>query len=343
MHCRPGFESECADEVMKRAREVAGSCKAKTGSGYVVYQVQDPDYAVRLAGEIDIRSLVFARQMFASPGLVAGMPVDDRITPLLSTLEPSMTFCDVHLETPDTDEAKELLAFCRKLSRPLGRTLADSGRLVSQGGLRLHVLFLSATAAYPGVSWVEKSSPWLMGIPRLRLPRGAPSRSALKLEEARHVFLPGKRGEKLMRSGMQAVDLGAAPGGWSFVLARRGLRVIAVDNGKLDRRVLETGLVEHLREDGFTYRPTTTVDWMVCDMVEQPGRIAHLVARWVAEGHCQRSIFNLKLPMKRRTLELARCREILHGELEHTGIGFELQFKHLYHDRDEVTGYVYRP
>ncbi|MFC1655028.1 23S rRNA (cytidine(2498)-2'-O)-methyltransferase RlmM, partial [Myxococcota bacterium] len=106
---------------------------------------------------------------------------------------------------------------------------------------------------------------------------------------------------------------------------------------------LETGLVEHLREDGFTYRPTTTVDWMVCDMVEQPGRIAHLVARWVAEGHCQRSIFNLKLPMKRRTLELARCREILHGALEHTGIGFELQFKHLYHDRDEVTGYVYRP
>jgi 23S rRNA (cytidine2498-2'-O)-methyltransferase len=342
LHCRSGFESECADEVVKRVRGIAGSCKAKAGSGYVVYPVQGPDDAVRLAGEMDVRSLVFARQMFASPGLLAGMPVDDRITPLLAALDPTWRFCDVHLETPDTDEAKELLAFCRKLSRPLGRTLTGSGRLVSSGGLRLHVLFLSATAAYPGVSRVEKSSPWLMGIPRLRLPRGAPSRSALKLEEARHVFLPGKQGEMLMRSGMQAVDLGAAPGGWSFVLARRGLRVIAVDNGKLDRRALETGLVEHLRADGFTYRPKTPVDWMVCDMVEQPGRVARLVARWLAEGHCRRSIFNLKLPMKKRALELARCREILNREMKRKGTGFEIEFKHLYHDRDEVTGYVHR-
>ena len=61
-----------------------------------------------------------------------------------------------------------------------------------------------------------------MGIPRLRLP-GAPSRSAAKLEEALLYFL-GDEAERLLRGGMSAVDLGAAPGGWTWILARAWCR-----------------------------------------------------------------------------------------------------------------------
>ncbi len=58
----------------------------------------------------------------------------------------------------------------------------------------------------------------------------AVSRSELKLMEAFDEF--GTRG------GGLALDLGAAPGGWSRFLARSGYRVLAVDNGELDYRGL---------------------------------------------------------------------------------------------------------
>ena len=114
-----------------------------------------------------------------------------------------------------------------------------------------------------------------------------------------------------MRAGMRAVDLGAAPGGWTWQLARRGLRVTAVDNGPLKGDVRDDPLVTHLRADGLAYLPKRPVDWMVCDIVEQPSRIAALVARWIGEGHARHAIFNLKLPMKKRYDEVRRCEAII--------------------------------
>ena len=80
--------------------------------------------------------------------------------------------------------------------------------------------------------------------------------------------------EKLLKPGMCVVDLGAAPGGWTWQLVRRAMRVIAVYNGPMNQGLLDSCLVTHLREDGFRYRPAHPVDWLVCDMVEQPRRVA---------------------------------------------------------------------
>ena len=99
---------------------------------------------------------------------------------------------------------------------------------------------------------------------------------------------------------MHAVDLGAAPGGWTWQLAQRGLRVTAVDNGPLKGAVRDDPLVTHVREDAFRLRPRRPVDWLVCDIVEQPDAHRGAVARWIAEGAARRAIFNLKLPMKKR-------------------------------------------
>lgn len=53
------------------------------------------------------------------------------------------------------------------------------------------------------------------------------SRAELKLVQAFDVF-----GIKLKKNGV-ALDLGAAPGGWSVYLAKQGYKVVAVDNGAL--------------------------------------------------------------------------------------------------------------
>ena len=79
----------------------------------------------------------------------------------------------------------------------------------------------------------------------------------------------------------------------------------------MDEALLETGQVKHRREDGFRFRPPEPVDWMVCDMVESPSRVCTLAARWVAEGWCRETIFNLKLPMKKRWEEVQRARGIV--------------------------------
>ena len=49
-----------------------------------------------------------------------------------------------------------------------------------------------------------------MGIPRLKFPSDAPSRSTLKLEEAFHMFIPYDEWEERLEGGLQAVDLGHA-------------------------------------------------------------------------------------------------------------------------------------
>lgn len=137
-------------------------------------------------------------------------------------------------------------------------------------------------------------------------------------------------------------DLGAAPGGWTWQLAHRGLRVTAVDNGPLKGSVADDALVTHLREDGFTWRPKRAVDWLVCDIVLQPIRIAELVARWIADGAARRAIFNLKHPMKKRYDEVTRCAERTREITERAGMNVELRIRQLYHDREEVTGYLAR-
>ena len=137
---------------------------------------------------------------------------------------------------------------------------------------------------------------------------------------------------------MSAVDLGAAPGGWTWQLVRRHVKVTAVDNGNLDPALADTGLVRHRREDGLRFRPPEPVDWMVCDMVEQPSRVAELAARWIREGWCRETIFNLKLPMKRRREEVESCRGRIARILE--GVDFRLRLKHLYHDREEITAHL---
>src|SRR6185312_14542187 len=83
----------------------------------------------------------------------------------------------------------------------------------------------------------------------------------------------------------------------------------------------------------FRFQPQRPVDWLVCDMVEQPRRIAELAARWLAENWCRRAIFNLKLPMKKRYDEVQLCFGILGDAVG----ALDLRAKQLYHDREEIT------
>jgi 23S rRNA (cytidine2498-2'-O)-methyltransferase len=341
--CRAGFEKECAQEMTAIACRmgVEGHVRARPDSGFATFHPNDPRRGRDLARDLEFTSLVFPRQIIRVGEVLSDLPVGDRLPRIVAAAKALGTrYCELRIETPDTNDGKALSSLIKPLQPHLERALAAAQVMIAnpKGTERLHVFFIGGTACHVGTTTVGNSSPWPMGIPRLRMPRSAPSRSTLKLAEALQEFVGEAALKRRMKPGMKAVDLGAAPGGWSWQLARRDLIVLAVDNGPLDAALMETGQVKQRREDGFRFRPPEPVDWMVCDMVESPSRIAVLAAGWIARGWCTETIFNLKLPMKKRWEEVERCRAIIADALQ--GRSYRLRIKHLYHDREEVTAWI---
>jgi 23S rRNA (cytidine2498-2'-O)-methyltransferase len=342
LHCRPGFEKECAAEITQRAGEWGqyGYVKTKEGSAYVLFVFQDPEGAITLIQNLPFQELVFVRQWFAAAPIVTHLPPEDRVSPLLAIAESFPATHELIIETPDSNEGKELSVLGRKFTAPFSRALRQAGQLQEEAPWFLHLLFLSGQRAYIGISPSGNRAPWPMGIPRLRQPKGAPSRATLKLEEAWHHFIPAHEWEWRLANGMHAVDLGAAPGGWTWQLVRRGMFVDAVDNGPMAKALMESGLVTHQRVDGFLYRPAKPVHWLVCDIADKPARVASLISHWALEGYCREAVFNLKLPMKQRYAEVQKLAERMAAQFANAGLDVELAFKQLYHDREEVTGHL---
>ena len=345
VQCRAGFETEAAQELAARARihAISGNARPIERAAHVLFQVDDTIDWLALQKAFDWRTLCFARQAWPVVAHLPALPERDRASPIADALAARRCAVgSVMLEHPDTNEGKTRSGFCKRFEAPLNEALQRAGLLKPEHRRlpRLHVFFPDPTQAWIGLAAPGLASDWPLGIPRLRMPREAPSRSTLKLAEALLTLLDAEERERWLRPGGKAVDLGAAPGGWSWQLASRGLRVTAIDNGAIDAKLLAGGMVTHQRADGFVWKPRSTVDWMVCDMVEEPARIAALVAEWLARKHCRHAIFNLKLPMKKRHQALQQCAAILNDAL--AGIPLTLRFKQLYHDREEVTGYASR-
>ena len=370
-HCRAGFEAEAAADLQgaAEAAQTGITLDAPAGRGFIVATPHSFD-AQRWPRALDRTPPMFIRSLFFGSGPHAlfdptkAKRRPDRIAPLVGLIEPlrkdlalpgaahgmrgALRFGEMRLETADTNDGKEISGLCRSIERPLADTLRERDILAAAGDdahadrlPALHILLPDGAHTYVGASLAPWSSRWPMGIPRLRMPHSAPSRSTLKLAEALRTFL-GDRDLDVLQRGMRAVDLGAAPGGWTWQLVQRGLRVTAVDNAALKGDIAADPLVTHVRADGLTFVPRKRVDWMVCDIVEQPSRIAALVGRWIGHGHARHAIFNLKLPMKRRYVEVRRCEAIIRDALEQAHVRCTLRFAQLYHDREEITGYCAR-
>ena len=264
--------------------------------------------------------LIFARQKLLRLADLRGLDPKDRITPILAALEaPCRTagrrpIGDLWVEHPDSDDAKPLAGLARSFGNALRPALRKAGwltRIDDPRRPRLHVVFLAGDHAM-----LAQGEPARRFAVAARHPAPAHARRCaqpLGAETGRSPADPGRTSTSARAcsaTGMRGADLGAAPGGWTWVLMRQGLRVIAIDNGPLRQHLLDSGRVEHLRADGFQWQPKGPLDWMVCDMVEQPRRVAERMATWFREGWCRHAIFNLKLPMKKRWDETRLCLEL---------------------------------
>jgi len=343
-YCRPGFEKDCQKELESLYSKSWGSkVVGPSQAGWV--RMEASAEASRLIG-VCSEDLIFSRQVFIGSDITYWKEGDDRVSPMVSgvidvlkRLNCELLYNEVLFEYPDTNDGKSLSRFAKKLEKPVENALKRTGfkKVYSRKDLpRLHFFLLDYNSGIAGVSFPGQSSIFPMGIPRFKVRDSAPSRSALKLEEALSVFLNEHQQQDLFADGMYGVDLGAAPGGWSGELVRRGVFVTAVDHASLDSRLLASGMVDHVKEDAFRFRPKKRVDWLVCDMVEKPSRVVGLLLEWLKQNWFYYAVVNLKLPMKMRFEELQKLLKRLETEGAELGLT-QLRAKHLYHDREEIT------
>ena len=121
---------------------------------------------------------------------------------------------------------------------------------------------------------------------------GPPSRAYLKLWEAL------VRLRRWPQPGERCLDLGASPGGWTWVLAKLGAEVVAIDKAPLDPKVAAMPGVEWRGESAFGLEPASVgaVDWLFSDVICYPARLFRLVERWRASGLVKNFVCTIKFP-----------------------------------------------
>lgn len=116
---------------------------------------------------------------------------------------------------------------------------------------------------------------------------GPPSRAYLKLWEALTRFgrWPAAR--------ESCFDLGASPGGWTYVLASLGAAVTAVDRAPLDAVVADMPGVTERMDSAFGMTPEP-VDWLCSDIIAYPDRLLALVRKWIDANAARHIVCTIK-------------------------------------------------
>jgi len=203
-------------------------------------------------------------------------------------------------------------------------------------------LLCSTEKAYLGISLTKDNlSDWPGGERHFAQTPEQISRSEFKLLEALEVF-----GVTLPSPGL-ALDLGAAPGGWTRLLLEAGMNVVAVDPAKLDGRLEGQPHLVHYRGYAEVYLEKAIKQRQKFDVITNDMRMdAREAARLLVEAStCLRAdgfiISVLKLPHATPEIDpLKNLNEALRLLHRHFGI---VQARQLFHNRQEVTVLTARP
>jgi 23S rRNA (cytidine2498-2'-O)-methyltransferase len=319
--CQPGFEGTLAREIACTPEE--------TGPGWIL---------CGLPGEA-VRQAAFAHSVLDNPVLISGEKVNEIASGVFETFAEGIQGERLEASWP-----------CIFAAPPeptgLGRRLASvEGAFQELLRKKFGRLARLATEARPRIGPARGLFVWFTDFGRLRVAHSAyfcgqqrmadddlaPSRSYLKIEEAYGIAgaEPGP--------GQTVCDLGAAPGGWTYSAAKRGARVVAVDNGPLKGGALDNPLVEYRKVDAFGFKPLPgePYDWLFCDMLEDPRTILlSIVEPWLSGGWCRRFVVNLKMGRVDPVAFLRDLRSPGSPFMKHSP---SFRIAHLYHDRDEIT------
>lgn len=290
---------------------------------------KDPPIFVRHVNPVQaVRPLPAGRNAVHSLRALAVDTFGEMMDPTLPFSVQTRLFCDAAYKVYDVNVA---------LAQSLG---AESGApLDVRAPQQIVSVVIAEQAAYEGQTTgflglspaVYNLSDWAGGKRRFAREREQVSRAEFKLLEALEVF------EVPLPERGVALDLGAAPGGWTRVLRQKGQYVTAVDPGRLHPRLEEDGNVRHLQMTAESYLESEPdqFDLILNDMRLDARDSARLMVAYAPAlyGH-GRAIMTLKLPEDGRETVIDHAFTILDGAYERLGA------RHLFHNRSEITVFL---
>ncbi len=151
---------------------------------------------------------------------------------------------------------------------------------------------------------------------------GPPNRAYLKLWEAL------TRLRRYPQPGERCLDLGACPGGWTWVLQGLGAHVVAVDKAPLDPKIAGLPNVTIRAESAFGLKPADVgaVDWLFSDVICYPERLYRLVNAWIESGLARNMVCTVKFQGE-TDFDALRLFAAIPGA----------QLFHLHHNKHELT------
>lgn len=231
--------------------------------------------------------------------------------------------------------ARRMLAYSNgELTDTLTSFLEQEGYTVSvQEAETVISLTVFDQFAYMGISGAEDNvSRRAGGILFYSQSEDMVCRAEWKIEEAFGVF--GMRAAE----GMRALDLGAAPGGWTHYLSKRGISVDAVDPAALDEAVAARPNVRHFRMTAQEFARSHgegAYDLIVNDMKMDTNQSMDILCEMSSllkrDGEC---LMTLKLPRQGVQKRINVARMVLGRRFE------TVRIRQLYYNRSEVTAYM---
>lgn len=186
--------------------------------------------------------------------------------------------------------------------------------------------------AFLGISLAAHNlSNWAGGVHRFAREKGQISRAEFKLLEALAVF-----NIELPARGI-ALDLGAAPGGWTRILRQKEQYVTAVDPAFLHPSLMRDSNVRHkqMTAEEYLEQEPDQFDLIVNDMRLDARDSARLMISYADflynHGLC---LMTFKLPETGRSQVISHAYNILRQRYEIAGA------RQLFHNRSEITVYL---
>lgn len=325
---KPFYEPLLFNELNARCKGIKLSNRADTSAAFLV-----TDYAAVLE-EIEKDPFVFLQHIhpYQKSRSIDGTPADmtvyetmlEEVLPYLMAEDRMTCQCRIDTGIPFSYSNQEL-------TKCLSELLIAKGFCVEPATADTVVsLTVYKEMAYLGISRREHNvSDWTGGIRFFSKADGVVCRAEFKIEEAFQVF------GITVEEGMTALDLGAAPGGWTHYLSRQGVTVDAVDPANLEEAVKKEKNVTHYKmlaqefaEKYKEKRYDIIVNDMKMDTNESIDILCEMSKQLKTEGCC---ILTLKLPKSNIQKRINVARQVLAKRFE------TVKVRQLYFNRSEVT------
>lgn len=153
-----------------------------------------------------------------------------------------------------------------------------------------------------------------------------PARAYLKIWEAFSLL------QDHPQPNERVLELGAAPGAWTWCLAGLGAEVYSLDRAALDPRIEALANVHHYQGDAFSSElHQETWDWICSDLICYPERLIELIHDCLQKNSKQKMIITIKFQGPTDFNAVDALQQIPNSWLIH-----------LYHNKNEVC-FIHHP